>query len=200
MYHDLDAFLILALVERNHGQKEMYKKAVDMFRGKVKVKPEVAQGFIQKMIQPRTPQAAVKQFNTYVEDYLYYALPAREIGDKGYNGMAILDGVFYPIEILYETEEDYLWAIANEKEIYTAALFYLAWYHRVTDNIEAEFLLFATYGYRGMPHWWTIKNIGAPLKYEDLLYYPDEGEVIEQTYLHNDLAKLVKEVRDTDAH
>ena len=50
MYHDLDAFLILKLIEINHGKKAMYKKAVDMYKGKVKAKPEVAQGFIKKNV------------------------------------------------------------------------------------------------------------------------------------------------------
>lgn len=189
MYHDLDAFLILKLIETNHGQKAMYKKAVEMYTGKVKVKPEVAQGFIKKSIAERNVKHAARKINEYIADYLYYALPARELGDQGQNGMVIYDGTVYPIVVSYETADDYHWAVANEHEVYTAALFYLTWLHRVSTNIEAEFLMFATYGYRGIPHWWSIKNIGTPLKYADLLYYPGEGEALPPTYVHNELAE-----------
>lgn len=189
MYHDLDAFLILKLIEVNRGKKAMYKKAVDMYKGKVKVKPEVAQGFIKRSITKRNFEYAARKINEFIADYLYYAQPARKLGGRGHNGMVIHDGTVYPIAVSYETEDDYFWAIANEHEIYTAALFYLSWLHQITTHIEAEFLMFTPYGYRGIPHWWSIKNIGTPLKYGDLLYYPGEGEVLAATYVHNELAE-----------
>jgi len=189
MYHDLDAFLILALVELNHGQKAMYKKAVEMFRGKVKVKPEVSQGFIRKAIKSRDVSIAKYKIDAYIEDYLYYALPAREVGKLKAQGMVIYEGVVHPITVTYETEADYWWAIANETEIYTAVAFWLVWHYRLTKDFSGEFLMFGNYGFKGIPRWWGIKNIGGPVAYKDLLYYPGEGETIEATYTHNELAE-----------
>ena len=188
MYHDLDAFLILKLIEINHGKKAMYKKAVDIYKGKVKAKPEVAQGFIKKCILDRNVESASRKLDNYIDDYLYYALPARKLGDKSVMGMVIHNGVVWGIDVTYETEEDLLWARENETEIYTAALFWLIWHYRIVDNIEAEFLMFANWGFKGIPRWWAIKNIGGPVPYKDLLYYPGEGEVLQATFTHNELA------------
>lgn len=188
MYHDLDAFLILALTEAFHGQKAMYKKAVLMYRGKIKCKPEVTQGFIRKVIKSRDYKAGAYKVDGYIADYLYYALPARLLGDAGAQGMVFVGDTAWPIEVTYETEEDFWWAHENETEIYTAVSFYLVWHYRLTQDFSGEFLMFATYGFKGIPRWWGIKNIGGPIAYKDLLYYPGEGETIEETFTHNELA------------
>jgi len=201
MYHDLDAFVILALVEKFHGQKAMYKKAVEMFRGKIKCEPQVSQGFILKAIKKRDVRTFVYKIDAYIDDYLYYALPARDLGDDGALGMVFYEGVVHPIVVTYETEDDYWWAIENEHEIFTAANFWLVWEHRLTEGINAEYLMFATYGYSGMPRWWGIKNLGGPVPYKDLLYYPEEGEELAPTYTHNEIAAqhaAAKEVLNDD--
>lgn len=189
MYHDLDTFLILALVEINHGPKAMYKKAVEMYRGKVKVKPEVAQGIIRKSIKDRDIKTVSYKINAYIEDYLYYALPAKEAGKVGAQGLVIYEGHAHPIVVTYETEEDYWWVLENETEIYTAASFWLVWNYRLTQDFSGDFLMFASYGFKGQPRYWGIKNIGGPIAYKDLLYYPGEGETTEGTYTHNELAE-----------
>ena len=148
----------------------------------------MAQGFIKKCILDRNVESASRKLDNYIDDYLYYALPARKLGDAGVMGMVIHDGVVWGIDVTYETEEDLLWARENETEIYTTVLFWLIWHYRIVDNIEAEFLMFANWGFKGIPRWWAIKNIGGPVPYKDLLYYPGEGEVLQATFTHNELA------------
>lgn len=199
MYSDLDAFLILALTERLNGVKAAYKKAVEMYRGKGNIEPKMAKGVIANCIKARDVKAFVGQFNQYVQDYLYYALPARDLAREGAQGMVIVGEEVWSIEVTYETEEDYWWSIENETEIYTAASFWLIWHYRLTQDFSGDFLMFNKYGYRGIPRWWGVKNIGGLVKYADLLYYPEEGDVLAETYTHNELAAQQAERRKSQS-
>lgn len=190
MYHDLDVLLILALIKREHGAKAMYKKAVQMVRGKVKVEPKVVHGILKVLTSPNSPNFASRKLDEFIEDYLYYALPAREIGAEKGVGMVIYKDQVYPIHVTYETSSDYWWSVENETEIYTAAIFWLIWEHGVTDIIEAEFLMFTMYGFKGIPRWWCVKNIGGEVSYQSIVYTPNEGECTPDTFTYQELVAI----------
>lgn len=164
LYNDLDTLLILALTESFHGPKAMYKKAIKLLKC---VKPKVEAGLL-KFILASGIGTAVKELYTFCDEYLYYALPAAELGKDGFDGMMIMGEEVYPIVVNYESQEDYNWLVKNEEEIYTAACFDIMDRHNVR-KCAAEFLMFPKHGYRGIPQWWGVEDEHNELRILDVI-------------------------------
>lgn len=169
LYHDLDVLLLLALARRNHGKTN--KRAVKELAKELysRAQPVVQQGILKGMLYLKTDELD-QQLNWFISDYLYYSVPATQLGAKGYDGYAIHDKVVYPVEVHYETEEDYRWAIKNEEEVRTGICRDLLYEFRDAPRKEgeprcakADVLLFANRGYKGVPkHWGVQMNDDLP--------------------------------------
>ncbi|MNV67719.1 hypothetical protein D3C71_1605290 [compost metagenome] len=92
------------------------------------------------------------------------------MGARGYDGFAIHDKVVYPVEIHYETEEDFLWARKNETEVWTGVCRDLLYEFRDAPREEgsphrvtADVLLFGNRGFSGVvKHWGVEIKDGLP--------------------------------------
>jgi hypothetical protein len=169
LYHDLDVLLLLALVRENHGRSN--KRAVkEMVKGLwSRCQPVVQQGVLKGMMYMKTDELD-RTLNWFISDYLYYSVPATQLGAQGFDGYAIHEKVVYPVTVYYETEEDYRWALKNEEEIRTGVCRDLLFEFRDTPRKEgeprcakADVLMFQNRGYKGVPkHWGVQMNDDLP--------------------------------------
>jgi hypothetical protein len=182
-FGDLDTLLILALTHKNHGFKEVQKKALKMAKKK-QTEGIVARAILKPIMDRKTHSDSLKELMLFIDEYLYYALPAAEIGKiDAYCGMAILrEEEAIPVCVRYESVEDFHWARDNEAELWTAICKDLLWdaYKeiRVPYEIEickedptkhyvqvphepvvltADILMFSKYGYSGSPKHWGLE-------------------------------------------
>lgn len=190
-YNDLDTLLILALVESNAKEtREIQKKALKLMK---KVQPIVASAVLKTLCFGTSAQCK-KALDMFIEDYLYYALPAAQIGAQGYSGMAIVNKEeSIPVSLTFETEEDFRWALKNEEELWTGICKDLLWdaykeqrtpytYEFQADGswtikvphepivIKADILLFGSVGFKGTPkHWGVELKENEPLFLSELV-------------------------------
>lgn len=182
-FDDLCTLLILALVNKNHGFKEVQKKALKMAKRK-QTEGIVARAILKPIMDRKTHADSVKELFLIAEDYLYYALPAAEVGKRdAFCGMAVIDQEeVIPVIVRYETEEDYHWARDNEDELWTGICKHLLWdaYKEIrvpyeieicADDptkhnikvphepvvIKADILMFHKYGFSGAPKHWGLE-------------------------------------------
>lgn len=182
-FDDLHTLLVLALVNKNHGFKEVQKKALKMAKKKQTV-GIVARAILKPIMDRKTHADSLRELMDFIDEYLYYALPAAEIGKRdAFCGMAIInEEEAIPVVVRYETHEDFHWARDNEEELWTAICKDLLWdaYKeiRVPYEIEickedptkhyvkvphepvvltADILMFAKYGYSGNPKHWGLE-------------------------------------------
>jgi hypothetical protein len=179
LYNDLDTLLILALVLSNNRNNAtaVRQKAIKLMK---KVQPIVGRAVLKTITQGTAAQA-VKALELFIEDYLYYALPASEIGQSEHPGMVIINHEeAIPLNIHYETEEDFKWARRNESEILTTICKSLLWdayaeirtpyeYELKEDGswsivvphepipVKADILLFGSWGFSGAPKYWGVE-------------------------------------------
>lgn len=169
LYHDLDVLLILALVRVNHGKsnKRAVKEKVKDLWGRTQ--PIVQQGVLRGMMYMKTDELD-RNLNWFISDYLYYSVPATQLGAQGFDGYAIHEKVVYPVAIWFETEDDYHWARNNQSEIWTGVCRDLLYEFRDAPRAEgvprkatAEVLLFQNRGYNGLiKHWGVEMNDDLP--------------------------------------
>jgi len=198
-YNDLDTLLILALVldGNRSNATAVRQKAIKLMK---KVQPIVARAVLNTICKGTAAQA-VKALELFIEDYLYYAIPAREIGDQGYSGMAIInEEEAIPVSLEFESEEDFLWAIRNEEELWTGICKDLLWddYSKVRTPydfeiledgnwaikvrhepivVKADILLFGSVGFSGAPkHWGVELKKDEPLFLTELVSQDQETE------------------------
>lgn len=182
-FGDLDTLLILALTNKNHGFKEVQKKALKMAKKK-QTEGIVARAILKPIMDRKTHAESVNELFLIAEDYLYYALPAAEIGKRdAFCGMAVINQEeAIPVIVRYETEEDFHWARDNEAELWTAICKQLLWdaykeirvpyeiefctedstkhYIKVPHEpvvVKADILMFHKYGYSGAPKHWGLE-------------------------------------------
>jgi hypothetical protein len=169
LFHDLDVLLRLALVRKFHSKtnkravKEMVKELWD------RTQPIVQQGVLKGMMYMKTDELD-RTLNWFISDYLYYSVPATQLGAQGFDGYAIHEKVVYPVEIWYETPEDYHWARMNQSEIWTGVCRDLLYTFRDAPREEgaprratADVLLFQNRGYNGLiKHWGVEMNDDLP--------------------------------------
>lgn len=168
-YHDLDILLLLALTRSVHGSsnkravKEMVRQLWD------RTVPAAQTAILRGMYYMKTDELN-QQLNWHIADYQYYSIPATQLGALGFDGYAIHEKVVYPVEVHYETEDDYRWALKNEQEVWTGVCRSLLYDFRDAPRPEgtprqakAEILMFANKGYRGIPkHWGVQMNDDLP--------------------------------------
>lgn len=169
LFHDLDVLLRLALVRTNHGKanKRAVKEMVKELWGRTQ--PIVQQGILKGMLYMKTDDLD-RQLNWYISDYLYYSVPATQLGAQGYDGYAIHDKVVYPVEVHYETEADFLWARKHESEVWTGICRDLLYEFRDAPRDEgaprratADVLMFGNRGFSGVvKHWGVQMNDDLP--------------------------------------
>lgn len=148
LYSDLDVYLILKLIEVNHGRREMYKKAIKLMKAS---KPKVVRDVLQILLDNKQSDASTV-LDTFCDVYLRVAEPAATINQLGFDGMVILDNIAYPITLHFESQEDYLWSVENEDALHYVAVYGALshdWEFKVTPETRAEVVLFPELGYQG---------------------------------------------------
>jgi hypothetical protein len=173
LFHDLDVLLILALTRKFHGKtnkRAVKEKIKDIW---ARTQPIVQRGVLKGMYYMKTDELD-RNLNWFISDYMYYSIPATQLGAQGYSGYAIYDKTVYPVEVTYESEEDFLWAIRNIEEIRTKVCTDLLWeFCREPGQpreVKADVLMFQNCGYDGLPKHWGIKmNDDAPISIDDMI-------------------------------
>lgn len=155
-YNELDILLLLELTRFFHrDRRTVQKKAIKLLN---KSTP-TAYRAVTSQISAGTAEKSAKLLRDMVDEYLYLALPAKEISKMGGDGYLVLDEDYdaIPITISYETPEDFLWARKNEDEIRTAVLKRVLWNRReTTRSVKGRILLFGSVGYSGIDKYWGV--------------------------------------------
>lgn len=101
--------VMLALVWNWNAPKTKLKKLC--LKLKKRAYPEIGAGILSRVLNASDPGREIRKASQEVDEFSDHL---KVLGDEGYYGMAIYDKRVYPVELVFEEDDDYKWAIENE--------------------------------------------------------------------------------------
>jgi hypothetical protein len=148
-YTTLDTLLIMALMEKFHGQVGMSGKPQKWLNKLWEIKDYVAPAVVPTVVQPllKAP-LPFKELDAMVDNYLTLGSATEEFVAQKYHGMLIYEKEIYPIKLLVEKDVGYKWVTANEVQIMRMAA-HVACEMFDLETIQCHVMFFAAFNMSG---------------------------------------------------
>lgn len=148
-YTTLDTLLILALMEKFHGQVNFSGKPQKWLDKLWEIKDYVAPAVVTTIVQPllKAP-LPFKELTGMADNYLTLGSATEDFIAQKYHGMLIYEKQIYPIKLYVEEEVGYKWVTANETQIMRMAA-HVACEMFNLETIQCHVMFFAAFNLSG---------------------------------------------------